>query len=83
MKFQKDKDEWWSIITKNYRTWLSLYHHWWDWALPLHINVEFWNKDYTNIYLHILFFTFDFTRISHKYSKKLDTLFKDKTDEKN
>lgn len=75
MEFRKDKDESWSIITKNYRTWFGFYHWWWDWALPLHVNIEYWKKEHIDVYLHILFFTFDFTRISHKYLKEVNKMF--------
>ncbi len=63
--------------TKNSTLCFSVYYYLWDLALPLHINIEYLSKDYTEIQLHILCFTLDFTRILHKYNEELDKMFKE------
>ena len=62
--------------TKNYTLYFGASYDWLDWALPLRIAVEYWHRDYTEIWLQILCFNFDCTRISHKYGAELDNMFK-------
>ena len=58
--------------TKNFIFYFDFYHCLWSWALPLYVTIETYHRDYIDIYVHILCLTFNFLRISHKYSKKLD-----------
>lgn len=60
--------------TKNYEQYFKFYYCPWNWALLLNINVQWLTKKYINISLHVLCFYFDFVRISHKYSAKLDNI---------
>ena len=83
MKFVKEKDGSRYLKTKRYNMWLGSWFYILDWALPFHINIESWDKDYANIYLHVLCFGVDFTRISHEYLKELNKISEDIKNEKN
>lgn len=74
MKFEKDSDNDWNLVTKNYKIYSNVSCHWWDLALPLHIDIDTWHSDYIEIRLHLLFFNIWFTRISHKYLLDLDKM---------
>lgn len=61
--------------TKNYHLHFSFYHCWYNWALPLHINIESFDNDYFEINLQILCCSFSFVVVSHKFARKVDNLF--------
>ena len=42
------------IKTKNFVFYFNFYYYLWDWALPLHISIDTYHRDYFDIYLHIL-----------------------------
>lgn len=75
MKIKKDKDDGWNLITKKSKTYFSFDKWWWDWALPLHVDIDTWDKGYYCIRLHILCFNFHYTKITHKCAKELDAMF--------
>ncbi len=60
--------------TKNYEFYFNFSRYWWDWALPLKINIEGSTRDYFEIEIQILFLWFSLTRISHEFSNRLDKL---------
>jgi hypothetical protein len=62
--------------TKNYKFYFNVHWCWYDCALPLRVNLESISKDYTEINLQMLCFSFDFARIFHKYAKEFDNMFK-------
>ncbi len=66
--------------TKNFVFYFEFYHSLCDWALPLYVSVETHHRDYIEIYLHVLCFTFNFMRISHKWFEKLDGFLEGKTE---
>lgn len=78
-----EKETGWEFKTKRYTIYLDCYHYWCDYALPVRLSIEYLEKDYIEIRLQILCFTFEFIRISHEYSKKLDKILKDYHNEKN
>ena len=82
MKFQKDKDGDWIFTTENFKLYFTCWNYWWDLALPLRFNIEWFHKDYTEIQLHILSFNISFTKIHNRYSEKLDKLLGDYKNEK-
>lgn len=65
------------IKTKKSTLYFIFYSWLYAWALPIYIDIEYLNKDYTEIRLHILCCTFEFVRISHEHSKKLDKILED------
>lgn len=60
--------------TKNYEFYFQFWCCWWDWALPLKINIECLTRGYTEIELQVLYFWFCFTRISNEFSNKVDKI---------
>ena len=65
--------------TKNYDFYFTFSHWLWDWALPLKVNLESKCTDYFEVELQILCFYFCFTRVAHKFSKKVDDFVEGKT----
>lgn len=69
--------------TKNYKIYSGFYYYLGDWALLLRFNVESLNKKYVEVEMQIGPFVFSITRISRKYSDKLDKLIEGYKNEKN
>ena len=69
--------------TKNYKIYSGFYYYLWDWALPIRFNAESLDKDYFELEVQIGCLNFSVTRISRKYSAKLDKLIQEYKNEKN
>ncbi len=59
---------------KNCEIWLSAYIHLCRWAMLFELDVEWYHKDYTEINLTILCFTFMYNRASGSFLTKLNKL---------
>ncbi len=77
MEIIKDKDGCRAVSTKKAKFYFSSWCYLWDLALPVHIDIECFTKEYTEIRLHILCFNISFTRISHKCSDKFDKILEE------
>lgn len=63
--------------TKNYEIYFSVYTHLYRWTVLFDLDMESTGKEYVEINLSILCFTFSFQLLSKAFSAKLDKLKKD------
>jgi len=53
--------------TKNGEMWLGAWVHLYRWAILFELDIECYHRDYMEVNLSILCFTFNYTRASNKF----------------
>lgn len=63
--------------TKNYEIYFDAYIHLWKWSLLFDLEIESISKDYTEVDLSVLCFSFSFSRFSESFITELDKMMED------